>query len=141
MSSTKTAPLSPKVPGAVGGGAVGAFLLWLIGVLAFGAASDSAHATDAIAAVPWPIIGIVGPGLVALGGYLPRDLASTLFEGQASEDPTVYGNAMGAGTVTTAPPAAPTDETFADDPDDGTTSEPDDDEQARDARGRYAADA
>lgn len=83
-AATTTAPLSPKVPGAVGGGAVGAFVLWLLGVFAFGGSMDAANATNAIAAVPWPIIGVVGPGLVALGGWLPRDLASTLFEQQAA---------------------------------------------------------
>lgn len=115
--SKSTAPLSPKVPGAVGGGAAGAFVSWVLGVFAFGAPMDASHATDAIAAVPWPILGIVVAGLTALGGYIPRDLASTLFEGQQAEDTSVYGNVMGA--------QAPVAVELEDDTDDGTADEPD----------------
>lgn len=99
MSSTNPT-LSPKVPGAVGGGVVGSAACWALGVTAFGAPIDAAHATDAIAAVPWPLLGLLIAGLTALGGYLPRDLASTLFEGQATEDTTPYGAAMGEAAIT-----------------------------------------
>lgn len=140
--SKPVAPLSPKVPGAVGGGAVGALVCWLLGVFAFGAPIDAANATVAIAAVPWPVLGVVGLGLTALGGYLPRDLASTLFEGQVSEDHASYGNAMGnAGAAPAAGPTVAAIEPLTGDTDDGTADEPDaDDEPARDPEtGRFVA--
>lgn len=93
MSKT-TAPLSPRVPSAVGGGAVGTFACWLLGVYVFGADNSAAAATDAIAAVPWPILGVVIGGLTALAGWLPKDLASQLFE--ASEDTAAYGSPTGS---------------------------------------------
>lgn len=117
MSKT-TAPLSPRVPSAVGGGAVGAFVCWILGVYVFGADSHAAGATDAIAAVPWPILGVVLGGLTVLGGWLPKDLASQLFE---ADDTAAYGAPMG-GVAPVQDVAEPAEDTSLDDAiNDGTT--------------------
>lgn len=96
MSKSTTAPLSPRVPSAVGGGAAGAFVCWLLGVYVFGADNSAAAATDAIAAVPWPVLGVVIGGLTALGGWLPKDLASDLFQ---TDDTAAYGSVAGQPAV------------------------------------------
>lgn len=96
------APLSPRVPAAVGGSVIGSCASWALGVTLFGAPADAAHATEAIAAVPWPVLGVLIGGLTALAGWLPKDLASQLFD---AADTTGYGAATGAPAVATS--AAP----------------------------------
>ena len=74
------APVEGKVwASTVGGGAgatVSTFVIWLLGVLVWGADSTAEAATDAVAAVPFPVIGIVGlaitVGGIFAGGYLAK---------------------------------------------------------------------
>lgn len=57
---------------AVGTGAgavVAAFVTWLLGVFVFGASASAQTASDAIAAVPGPVVGIVGL-VITVGGSL-----------------------------------------------------------------------
>jgi hypothetical protein len=76
----QSAPVEAKVKaatvGAAGGGAVGAFLLWALGVLLWGAPSDADSATLAVAAVPAPVAGVVLLGIPAVvawvAGYRAR---------------------------------------------------------------------
>lgn len=77
---SKNAPVEGKVwASTVGGGAgatVSSFVLWILGVLVWGAPSNASSATDAVAAVPFPVIGVVGlvitVGGVFIGGYLAK---------------------------------------------------------------------
>lgn len=114
----KNAPLSPRVPGAVAGGgvgtAVGYVVAWALGAFVFGVGDAGDKATAAIAAVPWPVLAVVliiVPGVCAwIGGYLPRDLASDLYEAQqadpvAEEAPMDFADAGAAPVV--IPPVEP----------------------------------
>jgi hypothetical protein len=69
----RPAPVEGKVKaatvGAAGGGAVGAFVLWLLGVFIWGAPGDADSATLAISAVPAPVAGVVLLGIPALVAY------------------------------------------------------------------------
>lgn len=82
---TKRAPVETKVVAATGSAAYGAaastFVIWLLGVLVWGAPNDADHAAKAVLAVPAPVsvvlaLGITG-GLTWLGSYVahhtPRD--------------------------------------------------------------------
>lgn len=68
-----TAPIESKVYAAtVGTGAgaiVSAFVLWLLGVTVWGVAFTANAATDAIAAVPAPISGMVGLLITVAGSF------------------------------------------------------------------------
>lgn len=68
-----SAPVENKVKaGAVGAGAGGVaatFVLWVLGVVAFGQPVDAAAANDAVAAVPFPITGVVYGLLPLVGSY------------------------------------------------------------------------
>lgn len=72
---TTTNPTSPKVIGAVIGAAGGVTLstlvLWVIGVVAFGASSDAGLATGAVAAVPAPLAGAVLLAITVALTFLP----------------------------------------------------------------------
>ncbi len=64
------------IAGAAGGGggaAFGTFVIWLLGVLVWGAPSSASHAGDAIAAVPVPVSGLiailVAAAASAMAGY------------------------------------------------------------------------
>lgn len=75
-----TNPVETKVVAATGaaaaGSALSAFVVWLLGVVVWGAPSDSGHADDAVLAVPTPVSVIVALAIVSavtwLGGYLAR---------------------------------------------------------------------
>lgn len=54
--------------GSGGGAAVGSFVLWLLGVAAWGAPSAADHAGQAMAAVPSPVSALVLVILAAAGG-------------------------------------------------------------------------
>lgn len=124
-------PVSLKVAGStVGGGVVAQFVLWVLNSFAFG--GDMYDLTPS--RVPYAVSALVVALIVFAAGYLPSDEASALFASQEAEDPTVYGNAMGAGP---APEVDTVPDVLPDDTDDGTTN--DDDEQPRDARGRFVA--
>jgi hypothetical protein len=79
MVSTKP-PIEGKVWGATAGGTAGSivasFVLWVLGVTLFGVSTDALSATEAISAVPWPIIGLVGLGITVgatfFGGWLTK---------------------------------------------------------------------
>jgi hypothetical protein len=79
MASTKP-PIEGKVWGATAGGTAGSviasFVLWVLGVTLFGVSTDALSATEAISAVPWPIIGVVGLGITIgatfFGGWLTK---------------------------------------------------------------------
>ncbi len=66
------APPEPKVTlGTIAGGSgaiLSAFLLWVLGVTVFDIPFTADQADDAIAAVPWPITGLVGL-VLTVGGY------------------------------------------------------------------------
>lgn len=61
------APVEAKVWAGTAGSGVGAALsaviLWALGVGFWGAVGDAAHATDAVAAVPFPVAAVVGLGV------------------------------------------------------------------------------
>ena len=61
--------------GAGGGAAVSAFLLWLMGCVLWGASWDSGGADEAIAAVPWPVSGLLGLVLTVAGSAIAGWLA------------------------------------------------------------------
>lgn len=73
-------PVETKVVAATGaaaaGSALSAFVVWLLGVIVWGAPSDSGHADDAVLAVPTPVSVIVALAIVSAvtwaGGYLAR---------------------------------------------------------------------
>lgn len=70
----KPKPTQPKVvAAALGVASVSPFVLWLTGVLLFGAPSDSIHADAAMRAVPWQIATLEGALLAGLFGWLKRD--------------------------------------------------------------------
>jgi hypothetical protein len=52
------------------GGALGGFVLWLLGVLVWGAPSDAQHAASAATAVPEPVSSLVVVVLAIAGAYL-----------------------------------------------------------------------
>lgn len=52
--------------GGASGGAIGTFLLWLLGVTVWGQPNDAKHATDAISAVPEPVGGFLVIVLAAI---------------------------------------------------------------------------
>lgn len=56
--------------GTTAAAAVSAFTLWALGVLIWGASADSASATDAVAAVPGPVAGLVAILLPAIGSFV-----------------------------------------------------------------------
>lgn len=60
--------------GSGAGAAAAGFLLWLLGVVAFGAPSSAGHAADAVAAVPEPVALLIGVVVTivstAVAGYL-----------------------------------------------------------------------
>lgn len=75
---TKRAPVETKVVAATGSAAAGAatstFVIWLLGVLVWGAPDDADHAARAVLSVPAPVsvvlaLGITG-GLTWIGSYL-----------------------------------------------------------------------
>lgn len=55
------------------GGALASAVVWLLGVFVWHASSASAHVGDAMAAVPWPVAGLVAillvPGGAGVAGY------------------------------------------------------------------------
>lgn len=57
------------------GAAVSAFLLWVLGVMFWGADASAAAAGDAIAAVPSPVAGMVAMVITAGGAFLSGYLA------------------------------------------------------------------
>lgn len=70
---TDNTPTSKVLAATVGGGAgatVAAFLLWLLGVLAWGAPATADAATAAVAAVPAPVAGVVLLGVSAAGAFI-----------------------------------------------------------------------
>lgn len=76
----KRSPVETKVVAATGSAAAGtatsAFVVWLLGVLVWGAPSDSGHADQAVLAVPTPVSVLVAlaltSGITWAGGYLAR---------------------------------------------------------------------
>jgi hypothetical protein len=70
MFSTIETKVIAAAAGAGGGGAVSGFVLWLLGVLFWGAPSDANHAAQAAAAVPGPVSALVAVVLVILGAFL-----------------------------------------------------------------------
>lgn len=71
---SRPAPIETKVQTAVGGtlagGTLGTFLLWLLGVLVWGADWAAVAAEEAVRAVPTPVAGLVLLGVTALGTYV-----------------------------------------------------------------------
>ena len=73
-------PVEGKVwAGVVGGGSGGTlatYVAWQLGVSLWHASSDAAAATAAVAAVPYPVLGlvylVVGIGGIFVGGYLTK---------------------------------------------------------------------
>lgn len=74
-----TQPTEGKVWSAATGGTAGAtlaaFLTWVLGITVWGAPSDADGALAAIAAVPWPVVGVLGLALTFGGGYVSGWLA------------------------------------------------------------------
>ena len=74
-----TQPTEGKVWSAATGGTAGAtlaaFLTWVLGITVWGAPSDADGALAAIAAVPWPVVGVLGLALTFGGGYISGWLA------------------------------------------------------------------
>lgn len=70
----RNAPIEGKVWSSANGGTAGAaaatFILWLLGVLVWGADWHADHALDAVTAVPGPVAGIVALGLVYGGAMV-----------------------------------------------------------------------
>lgn len=66
-------PIETKVivgaAGAGAGAAVSAFLLWLLGCVFWGQSWDAASATDAVAAVPEPVAGVLALLVTAAGSF------------------------------------------------------------------------
>lgn len=109
-------PVENKVwAGTIGGGAgaaIATFVIWMFGVTVWNVVASADNADDAIAAVPFPVVGIVylllSTGGTFLAGYLakhtPRPAPETEAEATAaaeaekvvedydydSEDPSVY---------------------------------------------------
>lgn len=54
--------------GLMTGGALGSFVVWLLGVTVWGVPFDADHADTAVQAVPWPVDGLVPLLLGALFG-------------------------------------------------------------------------
>lgn len=83
-----TAPIEGKVwsaaNGGTGGAVVGTFVLWLLGITVWGAPSDALGAVAAVAAVPSPVVGLVGLGAVYGGamaaGYRAKHTARPMPE-------------------------------------------------------------
>lgn len=77
---TQTSTPTSKVVAATAGAGVGSVLanlaLWALGVAAWGAGGDAQGATEAVAAVPWPVaatvLTIVPAGFAFVSGYVKR---------------------------------------------------------------------
>jgi hypothetical protein len=73
VRTIETKVLAAAAGGGVGG-AVGAFILWLLGVLVWHQSSAAVDAPTAVAAVPPPVsellLVLLAAGFAALGGYL-----------------------------------------------------------------------
>jgi len=52
------------------GAIVAAFITWILGVTVWGAGFDATSATDAIAAVPGPVVGVIGLAITVGGSFL-----------------------------------------------------------------------
>jgi len=72
MKIIETKVLAAMIGGG-GGAALSTFLLWLLGVVFWGASSAAGDAATAIASVPQPVSGLIvillSAGLAAVGGY------------------------------------------------------------------------
>lgn len=72
-------PTEPKVAAATGSAGLASllatYIIWQLGVLVFGASSDASKALDAMAAVPYPVSGLLLALLPALGAYVAGWLA------------------------------------------------------------------
>lgn len=74
------APVEGKVAAATVGSGAGAvvsvFILWLLGVLVFGASGDATLSSAAIEAVPTPVAGLIGAAVTVggtfVGGYFAQ---------------------------------------------------------------------
>lgn len=98
-----TNPIEAKVIAAIAGGglggAIGQFLLWLLGVLVWHASSTADRATVATAAVPAPVsmllVALIAAGGAGLAGYSAP---------HTSRPATPDSGVTTSGTVATAPP-------------------------------------
>lgn len=118
MSASKP-PVEGKVWAATAGGTTGliisTFLLWVLGVTLWGVSADALSATEAVAAVPAPVIGLLGlliTGACTFGGgwiakHTPRPEGlyspkRALVEDEASSevsDPVITNNTPSEGLV------------------------------------------
>lgn len=70
MSGTVERKVVAGTAGAAGGGVLGTFVVWLLGVVAFGGSADAAAVEETLAAVPYPVSGVVVPVVAAAAAYL-----------------------------------------------------------------------
>ena len=112
--------LETKVIAAMGGSGLGAalsaFLLWVVGVLAFGASSAADQVPKALAAVPEPV-GALLAILVAIGGAFIGGYAAPHTHRPDLSTPLEAVFSTTSGTVVTGPPVfAQTSDAPAPDP-------------------------